>query len=395
MRSCVVLLVVARSAAAQPSPELTKEFQAGVDAFRLGHYDEARAHLDKARGLDPKLPGPYRFLGAVSQAEGKWQECIDDTRKALELSPQSPEVPETRKLHDECRGSAGKAPYRGPELADSAAISVTTNVPGATVKIGGLVYGGTPLAPRPITAGSLDIAVDKAGWKPAQTTVNALPGIVTDVNFDLEPDPNAKVVGDNPTGAKPTLGYVELREPASIDGKPTQPGRIELPPGTHVVEMTKPGSDLWRRRVRVSAGQVTKLQPALIDTADREHTEMTGFAVLGGAAALLAAGFVTALVSEHAANEARDIQRIESARSPSDPMTDKEPLRTRADFDAARDRASTFGVISDIAIGAGLVAAGVGAYFLYKGEKQPTDGAPPFAIAPVHGGALIARELRW
>src|SRR5437870_13907156 len=95
--ACFVLLLAARAALAQPVPpaELTKEFQAGVDAFRLGNYDEARVHLEKARAIDPKLPGPHRFLAAVAKAQNKWQECIDGARKALELNPTSVETLDT------------------------------------------------------------------------------------------------------------------------------------------------------------------------------------------------------------------------------------------------------------------------------------------------------------
>src|SRR5262249_13208334 len=154
VRSAVVLAACVRIAQAQPTPELTKEFQAGVDAFRLGHYDDAKQHLERAAALDPKLPGPYRFLSAVAQAQCRWQDCIDGARKALQLNPRSSELAETRKLHDDCRAAAGRVPFRG-ELGPSAAIAVTTSVPGASVKINGLGFGGTPLSPRPIAAGML------------------------------------------------------------------------------------------------------------------------------------------------------------------------------------------------------------------------------------------------
>jgi len=188
MRRCAVLLLaVCATASADTAPELTKEFQAGVDAFRLGHYDEARAHLEKARSIDPKLPGPHRFLAALAQAQGRWQDCLDEARLALAANPHSSEAADTRKLHSDCRTSAGRPAYHGADLVDSAAISVTTNIPGATVKIGGLTYGGTPLDPRPITAGSHAIEVTKLGYKPVTVTVDALPGIVTDVAVELAP----------------------------------------------------------------------------------------------------------------------------------------------------------------------------------------------------------------
>lgn len=394
-RSSLVLLLAA-TASAQPAPDLTKEFQAGIDAFRLGHFDEAKAYLEKARALDPKLPGPHRFLAAVAQAQGRWKDCIDETRTALALNPRSTEAPETRKLHEDCRVSAGKEAYRG-ELGDGAAVAVTTNVPGATVKIGGLTYGGTPLAPRPIAPGSLDIELDKPGWKPVKVTVEAPSGIVTDIDVDLEPDPNSTA---NPElTAKPVelpkVGWVVA--PAGnllVDGKPHQ-GEVELAPGEHTVELRVPDKDPWLRRVRISAGQKVELRPELVDTAEREHNEHIGMGFLAGGGALVAAGFVTALISEHASADAREIQRVETARDPSNLGYDVEPLHTRADFNAARSRANSFAVISDLSFGAALVTAGIGAYFLYKGEAERTDVAPPFAIAPTRGGAFVAKELRW
>lgn len=396
MRCSAVLLLVASTASAQPV-DLTKEFQAGVDAFRLGHFDEARAHLEKARDLDPKLPGPHRFLGALAQAQGRWQDCLDEARTALVLNPHSSEAPETRKLHAECRTSAGREPYQGADLADSAAIAVTTSVPGATVKIGGLTYGGTPLAPRPIAAGTLQIDVEKPGWKPRHVSVDAPAGIVTDVEVDLEPDPTSQANPElvNKPAELPKVGWIVA--PAGelhIDGKPAH-GEVELAPGEHIVELRVPDHDRWRRRVHLSAGQKVELHPELVETATREHREHVGLALVGGGGALLAAGFVTALISEHASADAREIVRVETARDPSNPGYDLEPKHTRADLDAARSRATRFALISDVSYGAALVTIGVGAYFLYKGERERDDVPPPFAIAPTRGGAFVAKEIRW
>ena len=189
VRSAVLLVFAigaAGSAAAGPVPaNLTREFQAGVDAYRLGKYDDARAHLEKAQAIDPRLPGPHRFLAAVAQAQHRWADCIAETRRALQLNPHSQEIAETRKLHDSCRDSDGRAPYQG-ELGDSAAIAVTANAAGATVRIGGLRYGGTPVAPRMIKPGVLRVDIEKTGWKPAHITIEALPAVVTDIIVELE-----------------------------------------------------------------------------------------------------------------------------------------------------------------------------------------------------------------
>ena len=189
---------VASGAIAAPSAALTREFQAGVDAYRLGKYDDARAHLEKAQTIDPKLPGPHRFLGAVARAQHRWPDCIAETRRALQLNPRSSEAGETRKLHDACRASDGRPGYRA-ELGDSAAIAVTASaagasVHGATVRIAGLRYGGTPVEPRLIKPGAIQLEVEKPGYKPARVAIDALPGVVTDVEVTLE----AAAVADKP-----------------------------------------------------------------------------------------------------------------------------------------------------------------------------------------------------
>ena len=385
MRSLVVLAILARVALAQ-APDLTKEFQAGVDAFRLGKLDEARAHLERAHKLDPKLPGPYRFLAAVSKAQAKWQECIDDARAALVLNPQSVEAPETRKLYDDCRVSAGKAPYRG-ELADSAAIAVTSNVPAATVKIGGLIMGGTPMAPRPITAGKLEIDVEKLGWKTKHLEVDAPAGIVTDVDAELDPDTTATTVQVQTPESKPTKGWLVIGTE-----------RIEMEPGTHVVERSAPGADLWRRRVRISAGVDTVVTPQFVNTEQREGKEHVGLAILGGSGLLLAGGFAFALASEHAANDAREIQRVEAARDPTQPISVTgavEPVHTRADWSAAVDRANRDAIYSNVMYGAAIAGIGVATVFLVIGAKERTDIAPPFYVAPAAGGATVGKAVAW
>lgn len=394
-----LVLVVATGVASGQSSKLTAEFQAGVDAYRLGKYDEAKKHLEAARDLDPKLPGPHRFLAAVAQAQGAWDACITEARTAMELNPASSEIADTKKLHDDCRSSAGRAPYRG-DLADSAAIAVTTNVPGATVRINGLTYGGTPMAPRPITAGTLEIEITKPGWKPATKSIHALAGIVTDVAVDLEPDPTAQtatdIVPETGNGATSKKKKLTIEAPGAtilVDGKPPTD---DVEPGTHVVEISAPGKDTWRRRVRVDSNRVIK--PALVVTAEREAIERRGLYVLGAGGALLASGFVFAMLSRRAMNEARDIVRIERTRDPSVPLSesgDVSPVRTRADMQDAIDRADRWGLVSNITYGVGLATVAVGAYFLYKGAKERTEGEPAFAVAPMQGGFFVAREGSW
>ena len=392
VRPVAILVALTTVVAAQPSPVLTKEFQDGVDAFRLGKFDEAREHLLKAKALDPKLPGPNRFLAAVAQAQGKWQECIDAARVAIELNPRSGEIGDTRKVHDECRMSAGRAPYR-EELGDSAAIAVQ-GTPGATVKVGGLNYGGTPLAPRPITAGPIEVDIEKQGWKPVHVSINALPGVVTDVIVELEPDPNAQTNVD--LGVKPsalTTGKLVIGADIpviTVDGQSfkTVDGMVELPPGTHVIVIDKEGHDAWRRRVRISGGQKTKVVPVFVATEAREKKEKLGVVLVGTGAAIGIFGFVAMLKSEHAAKDAREINRLETSRPPAG-------MFTRQDFLDARDESKKWSLISTVSFGAAITSIGVGAVFLYLGGRERSDVPPPFAVSPVSGGAVVSRGVSW
>jgi hypothetical protein len=276
---------------------------------------------------------------------------------------------------------------------------VTTNVPGATVRINGLAYGGTPMAPRPITAGVLEIEIEKPGWKKATKSINALAGIVTDLAVDLEADPNAAANVDIvPEHAKPGKKKRKLTIEAPgatvlVDGKPPS---AEVEAGTYVVEVSAPGRDTWRRRVRVDSNRT--ITPELVVTEEREAIEQRGFYVLGAGGALLAGGFVFAMMSRGAMNEARDILRIERTRDPSRPLSetdDLSPIRTRAQMQDAIDRGERWALVSNITYGVGLATAAVGAYFLYKGAKERTEGEPAFAVAPMHGGFFVAKEGTW
>ena len=78
-----IVMIAAATATAQPSSQFLAEFQAGTDAYRLGQYAEARAHLERAMAIEPSLPGPPRFLAAVDAAESKWAECVGHARTAM------------------------------------------------------------------------------------------------------------------------------------------------------------------------------------------------------------------------------------------------------------------------------------------------------------------------
>lgn len=390
MRVVLVVLLVAQVASAQPGKEVTREFQAGVDAFRLGKHDAARKHLERANQLDPKLPGPNRFLAAVAQAQGRFADCVTSARTAIELNPTSQELADTRKLHDDCRRAAGRPSYT-QELGDKAAIGVTANVGGATVKISGLVYGATPLEPRPIPAGSHELELTKTGYLPAKLTVTALAGIVTDVEADLAPDPAAERATEAGTKVVPratgllilkglTRAHPTVAEARSdnflievfIDGATGHPrrdydpqtrgdhDRFDLPPGIHVVEVQSSGVDPWRRRVRITAGQTVEVEVTPVITVSRERIRTKGLWLTGAGAALMAVGAVTVVIG-----------------------TGRDEAVTRR----------TFYGLGAGAVGLGALVLGFGATYLYRGRRPDLTSAPPLAIVPTEGGVIASTGL--
>ncbi len=390
--SAVVVLMAAgvRSAWAQkPSPAFTKEFQAGVDAFRLGQYDEATRRLESASKLEPKLPGPHRFLAAVAQAKEDWAGCIASARTAIELNPQSSEIVATRKLHDDCRESDGRPLFVG-DYGTGGAIAVQANVAGATVTVDGLRYGATPLAPRALALGEVTVTATKLGWKTATGTSNVLPGVVTDVILTLEEDKSVVVDG----GPKPTgdLGWLRVKTVAGaairINGKPwaiDDRGRFVLVPGTHEVEITAPGRVTERRTVRVSKGQETKIEVDLESRAARARRQRAGRVGLAAAVGFGAVGAMTGVLSGMALDDARDAWVIETERPTTVPLSESvalRPLRKREEIEALVARSDRWALVSNISYGVAAVSLGVGAYML---SRAPEEKPPRAVVTPVMG----------
>ena len=389
----VAVLLAAQVASADPSPEVTRAFQAGVDAFRLGKHDEARKHLERAKHLDPKLPGPNRFLAAVAQAQGRFADCVTAARLAIELNPTSQELADTRKLHDDCRRSDGRPSYTA-ELGDKAAIGVTANVSGATVKISGLVYGATPLEPRPIPAGSHELELTKTGYLPVKLAVTALAGIVTDVDAELVVDPGVQggaevgtkvvpratgevliampsVVGQSEDAAFDNVEVLVDGVRTSLSHRHAQDDRaqvvrgLHLTPGIRVIEVHVPGKDPWRRRVPVAvseggAPELQILRPGLVDVAKREHTRTKGLWLTGTGIGFAVVGAVTLAVGT-----------------------------TR---DEAVSRQLFYGLGAG-SLGLGAAVLVFGALDLVRGQRPDPTAAPPLAVIPVEGGVIAGTGL--
>lgn len=383
----LAVMVAAGVAWAQPSSQFLQEFQAGTNAYRLGKYDEARAHLERAAAIEPSLPGPPRFLAAVDAAEQKWEDCVLHARKAIVANPSSSEIVATRKLHDDCR-AALDLPAFTSDYGTGGALAVEVNVAGAEITIGGLRAGASPLAPRPMALGAVEVSASKAGWKTAHGTATVIPGVVTDLGLVLEEDPIAVQVDTPPPVT--TDGWLRLEVPAGaevrIDGHPPvadDRGRYQLTAGPHQVEVTAPGTRPYRREIRVQRGQEQRVVVALETLTSQAARRRRGWIALGTAAGLGAVGAVTGWLALDAADQARDWAALERERPTTVPIGDtlaQAPLHTRAEIQARADRSATLATVSGVAFVASAAAVAAGIYFL---AKVPDDA--PVTIAPSIG----------
>lgn len=399
----VILFAVAPAwAQPKPSPGFTKEFQAGVDAFRLGQYDEAIKHLEAAARMEPSLPGPHRFLAAVAQAQSRLDDCVTSARRAIELNPNSSEIAATRKLHDACREADGRPPFSG-EYGTGGALSVTANVAGATVTVEGLKYGATPLAPRAFALGPVTVTASKTGWKTAEGKVVVLPGVVTDIELVLEED---KTVGGGGNGDKPPadLGWLKVETMAGatvrVDGKPwavDERGRFALVPGDHEIEVSAPGRVTERRKVRVSQGQESTISVDLESRATRAKRQRAGRVGLAAAVGFGAIGAMTAMLSSQALDDARDGWVIETERPTSIPLSEStriQRLYKRDEIEALVERSNRWAMVSYASYGVAAVSLGVSIYMFSRApEEKPARTTVVPVVGEGFGGFAVSGVL--
>jgi hypothetical protein len=173
------LLLLCATAGAQPKKNaFDVEWEAGQDAYNLGKYEQARRHFTRARDLEPRRPGPHRWLGRVARVQERWEECIGSATTAVRLRPDSPQVPEVRKDLDACRSALGRPLYGRPLAVNQGALAVLADAEGAQVSVDGIDKGPTPLEPVPLVQGRHKLRV--AGARTVELEVEVIPGIVVD-----------------------------------------------------------------------------------------------------------------------------------------------------------------------------------------------------------------------
>lgn len=118
----VVLCVSPAAFAAGSTERALHDLDRGIDAFRAGHYEDAKAAFERARRLEPTRANAYRWLGFTEVKLGDCTQALIDFETFLRAVPATDErVTEVIRQRSECQ-----APERPATPAPAAAVTPAT-----------------------------------------------------------------------------------------------------------------------------------------------------------------------------------------------------------------------------------------------------------------------------
>jgi hypothetical protein len=271
------------------------------------------------------------------------------------------------------------------------AIEVQIDLSGVQVSIDGEAAGETPLdGPIPVAPGPHTVSGVRAGYDIPDATVDVAEG--EDAIAVLRPGRS-----DSTGGAAARLA-IDVSEPGAevlLDGAPLEAESV--PPGHHVLEVSREGFRPWRDTVEAVAGETTPIAVTLVPTDERRESyeararafRIGGWTALGVGMASLATSLALLLWNEGRVESwsAEDLALGESYALLAGPGPEAEALAARVDDNNALAR-SIDGV--DIAcwsfagFGLAVTAASLGLLF---GGPDPNRYVRA-AVAPTEGGAV-------
>ena len=193
-------------------------------------------------------------------------------------------------------GGGGVETESAPEPVSSM-LTVSTDPPGANVALNGQALGSTPLSDVAVTGDSLDLRLQKDGYRTIDTTLYLADGRDPSLNVPLSPlastppaddpavadagdytpaepddasysgdsDPSTDASDDPPEPAPPARGTLRMAvvpqgtATAYIDGVPREVGAVELSAGSHTVRFRHPDYGEKDTTVAVAAGDTTAI----------------------------------------------------------------------------------------------------------------------------------------
>lgn len=386
-RACVLLVAAAllaspRAAVAEPVDAARVLYDAGVTAYAAGRFGAAVQAFSEAYALAPKPS----VLFSLAQAERRFytaerdkkalKDAITHFRKYLDEVPQGGRRADAVEALGELEAAAARA-----DVADLAAerrraptrIMVSSPTKDATITVNGKPYRESPVVIE-VAPGKYKVRISAPGYEDESREIVAVEGTLVPFEAELRDKPSFLAVSA-PNGA---LVSIDGR----VVGESPLTAPLSLPPGKHLVVITRTGYNPSVQQVEIKRGETLKLRVALKITALRAVTfnlmnvDITGALVAGGLG-------VGAFLAERKAKgilEETKSGPISSAR-----------LDAYNDALASRDRLKTASLAT---LGVTATLSGV-TVFLYafdnpapKVDKEP--GAPAVSLAIVPGAGALS-----
>ncbi len=376
----ISLLFLASVARAQPGDidQARRYFEAGRQAYESGQYVAAIDAFDEAYRLVPRPQIVFSTAQAARRQfsvdrDPRWlKRAVTLYRQYLVEVPQGGRradaaqyvgdlEPLLVRLEEESRRAGRGALEAMPARAEETQLMITSRTPGARASIDEAAPLDVPVV-RTVAAGKHRVRVEAPGHFADEVESVAVKGRLVVAEVTLKEMP-AVVTLTAPEGALVT-----------VDGRPAGEAPLavplELPAGRHFLAVTRDGHYPYTRELAVQRGEQVQVAADLETTTQR----VVAFGVLGGAAALLAAGGATTWLALDAQGDAEDLLGERDARN----LTAAERDRyadLRADRDDWRTR-STW-------LYAGGAALAVGGALLYLVDSPRVSAPPPAVEAPV------------
>jgi len=291
------------------------------------------------------------------------------------------------------------------ELAPSelrfAHLTIRAALPDADVLVDGQRVGRTPLPGSvAVPPGRRVVELRRAGYRTERREVTIDDGATGELGFELAEDAAAPV--------RPGRLVLTVSEPdpdVVVDGQPrgAYRGPLSLPPGAHQVRLARAGFLPAERTVTVAEGADAVAKVTLTPTPEtraayKQRAELrrrlAWGGIIGGAALAVAAGAVVAVNHGPLADARTNLDAIKGhdpcktafENGAADPMCND--MLTAADDTLNRHQTiQNFGLV---ALGVGVLAAGVGTALLLTGDDPNRYDRAPLALSgwlePGRGG---------
>jgi hypothetical protein len=329
-------------------------YVAGVAAYDKHDYQGAIQAFEGAEKLSPRTS----IVFALAQAHRR-QFYVDGNaahqRAAIDLFREYVKRVPSGGRHEDAMRALQELGALGAPQQDLARVSINSSgTPGARVSLDGAPAVEAPLI-GPVSAGKHHAVISADGFVSETRDITAVNGQIVALDVPLK-EKLARVQIAALSGAA-----------VEVDGRPMgeTPLRtpLELPPGAHVVAVTKNGHDAFVTELAVGRGEQRRLTAAL--PTSKQRTIAIGFFVASAAAAA-GAGVCAGLEAYYFGQAQRILDKQKQQNI---------DLQDVAAYDDARTLRADFLVAAGLAFAGAAVLAATGVV-LFVFDKPNATGAP-------------------